>query len=382
MAEPEEEVSDEVLLNELEDAGGPPYMSRGIKQVPVHRLFLPGDFKARTVSEPVIQLAKSIQTYGIINHPTVQLHQGKFRIIDGRSRVAAMVGVLKYEEIPCHVIECSEWYAKARELTENVIRRHDPGEQRSGLVDLVALEEARIEAGHPEIPRRHMGRTLTARGKARREVAAKMGIRPETIRKHEWMEKRRKEREESDAAGVPRPEQPEPKPKPKKLKLEPHAIIEEQYEPTIKTLGRELTQEEIKRVLSLQKRLESAISSLHNAQTVMSNILDPEAGYPISPGLIQRLREDIRTAKRNIQAAVPESVCPYCKQVSDLQASCGACFGTGLCGAGDIRNVPHEYLEENVVCVGGRPVPLDEYLAESLLKSSGEYPETEHDLGF
>lgn len=299
----------------------------GLKDVPFSSLRLPGDFKKRLDAPHVAERAKSIASVGLIHEPLVRRVGKHWEPIAGIDRIAAY-HVAGKESIRVKVVECTDEEARRIRLEENIQRRHDTGEQSRLALELLekfTAEETTLEEALPEKPKEG------AKTRARKRVAAELGISPETVRKKEW---------EASQETAPKG-------------------------PPIRTLGMNLSAEFTAQVTKAQAYLEATEALLKRAQsnvTTMANDLSIVFPKP----RLERLREDIHSQAAHVGGLMPVSLCPWCKGLNALQENCSACFGTGFITKSQEKAVPKELLDEAepMVMSEGRPISIYEFAPE------------------
>lgn len=297
----------------------------GLKEVPFSSLRLPGDFKKRSEQPHVQERAASIASVGLIHEPLVRRVGKHWEPIAGIDRIAAH-HVAGKESIRVKVVECTDEEARRIRLEENIQRRHDTGEQSRLALELLekfVAEETTLEESLPEKPKEG------AKTRARKRVAAELGISPETVRKKEW------EARDTTPKGPP-----------------------------IRTLGMNLSAEFTAQVTKAQAYLEATEALLKRAQsnvTTMANDLSIVFPKP----RLERLREEIHSQAAHVRGLMPVSLCPWCKGLDAVQEHCSACFGTGFITKSQEKAVPKELLDEEspVVMQDGKMRPVEQAVA-------------------
>lgn len=316
------------------------------RDVKISSLLLPADW-LKIVEEPeVAERAESIDKLGMIHEPVVR--SPSMKLIAGRRRVASLVR-LGREVATVKLVECTDEEALEIEYQENLQRRRYTDEEERALrakriAELKALE-ARETKGpaprHPPAERSKPGRTKSSHGKAREKVAKERGVKPGSIRQQEYRERKRA------AETVPTPE----------------AELRQLAAP-VKTLGFELDQAYIAGVSAVQVLMREAGARLRQAQASLTQLRNGELGYP--EARLDRLREALKSLTAEIAAAVPTSLCPFCKGLPGVQEDCQACMGAGWITAGQMAGVPPELLREDepMVMVQGVMHYASEYMGE------------------
>lgn len=90
----------------------------------------------------------------------------------------------------------------------------------------------------------------------------------------------------------------------------------------------------------IQDEMHMAAWHLGQAARVVK-VLKRSEWYPDSEA--KRLEEALKQARIALHAALPGSVCPYCKQTSGVIEECAACFGLGLIMQHQMEDVPKQF---------------------------------------
>lgn len=282
----------------------------GIREVPIAKMKLPGDFRARVASQHVIDLAASIEKTGLLNEPYVR--RSGMRAIAGVDRIAAHE-VNGKKTVRCKLVDCTTEEADEIEATENAHRRHSTEEQREALAKLIDRMAEGVVVPAPE--KRKAGRPKTARGMARDMVAAQLGVTPEVLRTQEWREKN-KDR-------PPPPEAPR--------------------EPCIFVMGFVLDPEWEKGVYSAKESLQACAANL---TIVLANLTRLEnSGAPLHKARFDRMHEQLEEVSSAIRALSPEMLCPFCKGIEEVTKQCAACEGTQYLTISQVKAVPPVFME-------------------------------------
>lgn len=301
----------------------------GFKTIPLTTIVLPGDFRSRLELDHVREKSKSIEQVGLLHEPIVR--KADMRLLAGEDRVAAMYLLCteRGDEPRCLVklVECTDEEAQDVRDHENVYRRHDLAEQRATLARIVERKAEQIAiANAPKCanPKHEgMGRPKLPTTIAREQVAKALNTSPRAIEAaiHRF--------EQQQMATRPVHERPKPV-------------------PTIKTLGIELGQEWLDEVTTIQAHLTACANRLRSAQVDLTAVRDMHGGtQPAYPqARLNRLYELIHAAAFEVRAAIPESLCPFCKGLSGIQEECAACVTLGFVTGQQMAQVPAELLVE------------------------------------
>lgn len=292
----------------------------GIKMVAANQLYLPGNFRERLEAEHIPELAKSIDALdGCIHEPIVRKRDGK--LIAGVDRIAAHF-FLKRDMVRVKLVDCTDDEADRIEVDENFHRRHS-AEERESLM-------ARAQAIHERLPRieyQGMGRPKHAKTVAREEVAMKLGISPESLRKQEQRRKR--------------------------AKL--------QIQDPVRPLGMQLDADWRIKVAAAQKVMETDARHLKAMTTGIVRLLNSDETMVQKPR-VRRLLELVQEAAELADELVPSSICPACKGLSELQSKCPTCFEAGYISKGQEEGIPQELWATDVVMTDGEVRPMSDFV--------------------
>jgi ParB-like chromosome segregation protein Spo0J len=250
--------------------------------------------------------------------PLVRVRQradGALEIIQGRHRRAAHQAMGK--SITCEVFAYeSDAEAEYDMLAENIIRRVLAGPERDrALARMVELRAATVE---PEPPR--VGRPVSPQREAIREIAADMGVHPDTV-----------------ARAVERATETTAPPLPKVA------------EPRLDWYGLEPVQA----VEDLAEERADAVRAAERALRGFADMIEKALG----PTVGQLARSSVDRLAHMLKLNAPSGkVCPFCKGRS--REECEACEGRGFSTvASEPRQVPGELTwsgEDAVVARGGK----------------------------
>jgi len=285
----------------------------GHKSIPLSRLRLPGTF-AKLMAEPRIEKrATSIAAWGIIHEPIVR--RSDWKVIDGLDVIAACFRLGREHEI-MKVIDCTDAEAVSMRLEANTQRRHDTqeAEQLRDQQWRLFLAEAQAPKKRNKAGSGKKGRPLTDKGRARRALAKRRGVTPETIRREEY---RRKEVSKDLFGLLP-------------------------DEPTIETLGMDLEQKFVGEVNEIQKSLHKVDYVIRRGLAHLQHIRSAKLPFPAE--LLDRLYAALAEANQSIRASRPASLCPWCRGLGGAQQYCVSCRGNGFVTEAQLEGAPKELL--------------------------------------
>lgn len=298
----------------------------GLREIDIAEISNPEAFNDRLQEPRIIQRAGSIKDFGMLQEPIVRKSDG--RLLTGRDRVAAHV-VLGLKSVKVKLVECTDPEAKRIELIENFERRHDADEQarlRKLMLDTYEAEERKKPIKHAK-PGRPFG-TKTPRGKARERLAREKGINPESVRRAEHRQKAKERKavitEVAETGKAPMP--PAHK------------------DPTINVLGMQLAPEFLAQTEAIQTYITDALAKIRGGRQILTQLRNAE--LPFSPGLMQRLIDDVEELEGGVKGAKPAAVCPYCKTLSGVQEACNGCATMGWVTAAQLASTPKVLLVE------------------------------------
>lgn len=303
----------------------------GLKAIQISKLRLPGDFGIILDQPRIEERANSIEKLGMIHEPLVR--HSDLKLICGRDRVAAHIK-LGRGDVMCKLIDCTDEEALELEQIENTERRHDPTEQKERRFALLRLyeEEARLApppANDNNKPK--PGRKKTPVGHARVRYAKEKGIKPESVKKAEQRENKRKREKETAP-------------------------------PSVKTFGLDVDEAELKRLEQVQTFIDLALSNMTAAQGALTRIETNQLPFP--PGRLQRIKTELHGMSQILKGARPASVCPHCKGVEGLQEKCTCCQALGFVTESQMHAIPAELLDEDNLMVqdGGKFKSIDDFI--------------------
>jgi hypothetical protein len=155
----------------------------------------------------VKELAESFSDTGGEPGNMPWIRNGTREVVAGRDRIAAAM-TLKLTHLWVRTGDYTDAEAKKAELSENLRRRQDNREkmlsQASKLEAAeIAAKEAEEKAKDPGTPVPPKRERKTAKGKARESVAAKAGVKAESVRKAEQRQKAKAKAAEPKPEGEP-----------------------------------------------------------------------------------------------------------------------------------------------------------------------------------
>lgn len=319
-------------------------MTVGLRKVPIAKLRLPGDWRAKMNDPGVPAMAESQKLLGIIHDPVVR--ESDWKLFAGCTRVAGAL-YNGEEEILCKLVECTDEEGELITLTENLYRRHaSPGPETQELVRKLAerVTILRLERGKETIvePGRKKGRLKLPKTVAREIVAQATGKTKEAQRKSEQRFRKKQEtliaQHDHDAdLGI----------------ASPWAEIDDTF--------RRQTNQVVKATHDISQLLSRAVGGI-------TALVD--SGNPVHQARLNRLKEEVALCSRTMRGMVPSSLCPYCKGVEEVQNGipdvrkpCGGCMGTGYITKNQEEGVPKELWEKEpaIVMVNGKPEPFESF---------------------
>jgi ParB-like chromosome segregation protein Spo0J len=290
----------------------------GQKMVACSKLYLPGDFQARVASDRVKELARTINEIGEpINEPVVRKSDGK--VICGVDRIAAHF-YLKRDMVKVKLIECSDEEAERISVYENLHRRSSPEERAALMQQAIDFPETVFPQSTYKLSK--LGRPRKVKTVAREEVAMRLGVSPDAIRKREYRQR-----------GSSKNAEP------------------------IRDLGMNLDPEwrlranEAKRIMTLDA------AALRKEANTITKLLSSEEVVVQRPR-VQRLLELVTEAADLAKELIPSSICPGCKGLTGVQEKCPFCLAAGYVGKGQEPGIPRELWDNTVVSLDGEIVAI------------------------
>lgn len=309
----------------------------GMRKVRLSSLRLPAGFRRLLHSLTTVGedgLARSLLRVGQLDEPTVRV--GTFEVLDGLDLVAAAFrndsGDLRVRLVDCTDAEADLVKAEAG----NQRRRNLPAEREEILADIARqekmLDEGAIVVEAMDVKR---GRPKGKHTLAIERIAAMRGVTPAAIRKHEA--RTRKRRQAAEAEGEPLP-------------------------PPLETLGMELDPVWAESVRTIQAHMDKMLYSLRTCTRAISEIEAMKDAVP--EAVLQRIQMGIHDLRAEITSYRPESICPYCRGVDELQKKCVPCVSLGWLSRREMAKVPRELLDKDVprVLVGQQVRPLSDFV--------------------
>lgn len=303
------------------------------------------DIRRRMKEPHVAALAKDIAAAGEqpIHAPTVR-EDGQHTLLCGRDRLAASM-LNKAKKLWVHIAECTDQEAKQLELRENIYRR--PVDNRAEqLAQLVELQKQQIRASEAETigdsvhdsdaasKSRKSDKQVTAA--ARKEVARAAGVSTAAVKKAEQRAASKEvEKEEQPSAEIELPE-------------------------GFNDFELDLPAEAKAAIGRTALWLNGRDWELRNILSELTDAAKTD-GYALAAVHVQKIREAVQTAGHAVRAAIPASLCFFCKAQPALTPNCNACGGMGVVGRHGGDNVPPELKRigaDTRVAVDGKIVPI------------------------
>jgi hypothetical protein len=280
----------------------------GYQQLPLSKLKLPGDIKARMSRPRVEDLANSIQLLGDEPINALTVEKDGLVLIAGRDRTAALMK-LGVKKVWCHIaVEMTEEDRADIEMFENLHRRQDNRD------DLIARRVKRVEGElldkMSDNSPRQPGRPKSTKAAAREVVARELDTTPEAVRA---AEKRAEQATAEDMADDGAP------------------CVHVDVPPPVETWGVpvEHLAQEFASVRIAQEAMRAADRHMQQAQRALSALED---GGGIAGQLHSRLYGGVHATAAQLRASIPSALCPYCKGLANRRATCGGCGGLGYVG--------------------------------------------------
>lgn len=318
----------------------------GVRSVKLAQLQMPGDLRRRLETANVADLTEGLKRWERFIHDPL-IRESDMRIICGRDRLAAAQKAER-ASIEVKLCDCTDDEAAELELVENIHRRRDPQEESDMRQAYLALMEKRAAEEQATSPT--AGRPTTPRGKARAELASKLGISKRAV---EIQDKAVNEKQRSVQLT-------------KGLRELPAASggwgeddAEAELPPPVELLGTEPAEEFLAGVHEVQELLDEADQQLRQVQATLTKL--QKAALALPEGRWQRLYRGAHALAHDVRAARPVSVCPYCKLVPSLQQACTACGLNGYIVEDQTASVPKELLDvgAHLVAYRGRFLPIE-----------------------
>lgn len=275
----------------------------GTTKIKLDTIILPGGFAKRKKEPHVKLLAASIERGGVINLPVVE--EKTRALVAGGDRLAALM-LLQVRQHEVRLVSGTPAELEEITLEENLRRRR--GDDYDAMTKrLVELAEAQheIAAKTAEIEPT-VGRPITPRGEARREIAEKLGKTPNAVRKAEQRAREKEEAAEDEA-------------KP------PEVLLAEK--PPVTTYGVPLNLKFAQVIVTVQELVDRADGHLRAAQRCLTELrAQGSHGGPI----YARTHIEVHRAADVLRRERPDSICPCCKLLQPACWTCTFCGGLGV----------------------------------------------------
>ena len=287
------------------------------KQVKLSTLKLPGGIR-EFLQRDDESMIESIKEIGMLHPPVFRREDG--RLLCGRRRIAAALNAGQ-ETIWIKYVDCTDPEAELATLSENAYRQHLSRQEQTDLI--LRIVEKRAANMNPEdLPEGTMGRRRSTESLAMAQVAQQLGVKENTLRVAKSRRKKAKQDQEKPAA----------KPKPKGFELV--------------SLGADVSSELNGSAGRVSELLNHATRLVREAKGQIEEIDTPLPGTSV-----QTLCQEADELSRTLSALVPHSVCPYCKNIEELQGDCDGCNSAGWLGGGQLASVPTKLLDPDDVHV-------------------------------
>lgn len=296
----------------------------GTKVVKFTSLVLPGGFKKLLDEERIDELAKSIETNGLLHLPVVRKKDSE--VVSGIDRLAAMKK-LGRDRVEVRLCEATDDEVKLARIAENIHRRtiahDDRKKQLAEYVDIVEKSVTQsVIIGQPvqelrTASTRKQGRPSTTRGDAIKKVAEQTGLNERTVRRA--VEEREREEEQK----------------------------EEPTKAPVDMLGFdiEFPAEHSAMIAAIVEAVDTAAQLVSRAQAAITAV---ENQIAVSKEFKRRvdtagMKQRLASAGAFVRQERPESVCPYCK-LTDQMENCAGCRGSGYLIKTQTKDLPKELL--------------------------------------
>lgn len=270
-------------------------IAKGLKEIYIEKLQLPGDMKARQKTDNVKALQTSMASVGMLHPPTVRMPG--YRLLAGGDRVAARMRAGE-RKVLVNMIECDDDEAARITAHENLARRYYPQKTGEQLLKALEVEQKRLEPVAKERAGKKPQSSKSAKGLARESVARTRGVKPESVRR---AEQRHKERQQ-----------------PEKPALE---------KPLIDTLGIVVHADYLAKVGQVVTHMDAA--NMRVGQALAALTVLRQSSLPFDAKVVEGLWDSLHGIGVTLRGAIPKSICPWCKGQEGVQDDCAACQGNG-----------------------------------------------------
>ena len=307
----------------------------GLREVKLGEIRKPGNWLEILDSPEVEAKARSIAGIGLIHEPVVRFSDK--RIVCGRRRIAAKEK-LRAKTMMVKMVECSDHELEVWSAAENAERSHSVQDQMAAVAELMRLlSKEKLEAD-PGLRITGPGRSKSAHGIARAEVAEALGLKVKTIAQREYRNRVKNARpQQLRDENIPAPDADSTFPEDDPI-LSPWVELEDVFK---------------KKVRRVQRAVDDVDEHLIQALGMLTKI--KSQGLPCHVDRIDRIHEDLAFLGAAVRGLRPTSLCPWCKGVDEIQATCTACRASGYITKAQEEGVPKELMaitDPIVICLG------------------------------
>jgi hypothetical protein len=132
--------------------------------------------------------------------------------------------------------------------------------------------------------------------------------------------------------------------------------------PAFDTFGMRLTPKFTGQVRDVRRRLEQLARQVASTRLAVERLL--RSKLPVPQVQLETIEGAVLSLEDRISAAMPRSLCPYCKGLDQLQDDCRGCNGAGMLSAAQFNQAPRRLKDEPVVICEGKEQPLSDFAAD------------------
>lgn len=295
----------------------------GWSRIPLAEIVADSTFSERQELKSVTEMVHYLRTGIRFDPPRVVVRHHDTALCCGDDYVAALLVCGDHKtkaltlEASDHELELLRAYEKARLFG-------GPEERKSAVLALVdalyypSLDDRNALAaslGGPAVVGKKSCRTM-----AREVVSTITGLTPESIRKLETRE-----------LGAPKPERAEWK---------------------LNTYGNIASAALLHETAEIRRVLDSVDRSLRQVTGALSKLSDTRLGTD----RFVRISEAVAQAGRTVRACLPDSLCPWCKDVPKIRSQCLACWSSGYVTIDKAREAGPELMNHRCAVYNGEYV--------------------------
>lgn len=315
----------------------------GTERVMIRDLVGYQEIKKRMEQPHIERRAESVRELGLLHRPIARKRDS--RLICGFDRCASLLKA-GIDDVEVEWVECDDDEFERIRVTENVHRRHEPGEATRAIKKLSKVFEAQISKDEPaedvrlpiarhEVRERGRGRPKTVKGKANDKIADVLGIKPESVRRSQERAAAKERQQLAARSKFP-------------------------------TFGRKVDDRWLAGTELAKTYIEEAHNKLKAAMSAITKLKNAKTPYP--DGSIQKLYDRIEECSNFVKDRVPVSMCPYCKRIPEITSNCSACLTSGFIQRKQKSVVPEELWrgDDQLVSWNGAFVPATNFKAEEV----------------